>query len=96
MPAPSFFVTSIEMRWEATMKILAFNSSPKMDKGNTALILNPFLEGARAAGGDVEVFCTKTLNINPCQGEFNCWLKTPGKCLDLRTCSMGALLLGFG
>lgn len=64
------------------MKILAFNSSPKMDKGNTALILNPFLEGVRAAGGEVEVFCTKTLNINPCQGEFNCWLKTPGKCFQ--------------
>jgi multimeric flavodoxin WrbA len=64
------------------MKILAFNGSPKMEKGNTALILNPFLEGAREAGAEVEVFCTKTLNINPCQGEFNCWLKTPGRCFQ--------------
>jgi len=62
------------------MKVLAFNSSPMMDKGNTALILNPFLEGMREAGAEVELFYTKKLKINPCQGEFNCWLKTPGKC----------------
>lgn len=62
------------------MKVLAFNSSPRMDKGNTALILNPFLEGMREAGAEVELFYTKKLKINPCQGEFNCWLKTPGKC----------------
>jgi multimeric flavodoxin WrbA len=62
------------------MKVIAFNGSPKMDKGNTALILGPFLEGLREAGAEVELFYTKKLNINPCQGEFNCWLKTPGKC----------------
>jgi len=27
------------------MKVVAINSSPKMNKGNTALILNPFLDG---------------------------------------------------
>lgn len=32
------------------MKVLAINSSPKMDKGNTAMILTPFLEGMREAG----------------------------------------------
>ncbi len=62
------------------MKVLAFNSSPMMDKGNTALILNPFLEGMREAGAEVELFYTKKLKINPCQGEYNCWFKTPGKC----------------
>jgi len=62
------------------MKVIAFNGSPKMDKGNTALILEPFLDGLRDAGAEVELFYTKKLNINPCQGEFNCWLKTPGKC----------------
>ncbi|AKB78215.1 iron-sulfur flavoprotein [Methanosarcina horonobensis HB-1 = JCM 15518] len=62
------------------MKVLAINSSPRMDKGNTALILNPFLEGMKEAGAEVELFYTKKLNINPCTGEFNCWLKTPGKC----------------
>jgi multimeric flavodoxin WrbA len=63
-------------------KVLAFNSSPNMDKGNTALILAPFLEGVREAGAEVELLYTKKLKINPCQGEFNCWLKTPGECFQ--------------
>jgi len=62
------------------MKVLAINSSPRMDKGNTAMILNPFLEGMKEAGAEVELFYTRKLNINPCTGEFNCWLKTPGEC----------------
>jgi len=64
------------------MKVLAFNGSPGMDKGNTALILDPFLEGMKEAGAEVELFYTKKLKINPCQGELNCWLKTPGKCFQ--------------
>ncbi len=62
------------------MKALAFNGSPRMEKGNTALILTPFLEGMREAGADVELFYMRKLKINPCTGEFNCWLKSPGKC----------------
>jgi multimeric flavodoxin WrbA len=64
------------------MKVVAINSSPKMDKGNTALVLDPFLEGMKEAGAEVELFYIKTLKINPCQGESNCWLKTPGKCFQ--------------
>lgn len=63
------------------MKVLAINSSPKMGEGNTALILNPFLEGMKEAGAEVELFYTKKLKINPCQGDYICWLKTPGKCI---------------
>jgi multimeric flavodoxin WrbA len=63
------------------MKVLAINSSPRMDKSNTALILNPFLEGIKEAGAEVELFYTSKLNIHPCTGEFNCWFKTPGECL---------------
>ena len=62
------------------MKVLAFNGSPRMDKGNTALILNPFLEGMREAGAEVELFYTRKLNINQCTGELLCWGKNPGKC----------------
>jgi multimeric flavodoxin WrbA len=62
------------------MKVLAINSSPKMDKGNTALILTSFLEGMREAGAEVELFYTRKLNIEPCTGELNCWIKTPGEC----------------
>ncbi|NJD76578.1 MAG: flavodoxin family protein [Candidatus Methanoperedens sp.] len=64
------------------MKVLAINSSPMMDKGNTSLILDPFLEGMKEAGADVELFYTRKLKINPCLGELDCWLKTPGKCFQ--------------
>jgi len=62
------------------MKVMAINSSPHMDKGNTAVILSPFLDGMKEAGAEVELFYTKKLKINPCLGCFNCWLKTPGVC----------------
>ncbi|MCJ7431672.1 flavodoxin family protein, partial [Candidatus Bathyarchaeota archaeon] len=44
-----------------------------MDKGNTALILSPFVEGMREEGAEVELQYVKRLKINPCQGEMNCW-----------------------
>jgi multimeric flavodoxin WrbA len=64
------------------MKVLAINSSPNTDKGNTTLILDPFLEGMRESGAEVELLFTKKLDIKPCQGEFNCWLKSPGECFQ--------------
>ena len=64
------------------MKVVALNSSPWMAKGNTALILSPYLEGMREAGAEVELFYTKKLKIAPCQGCLNCWLKTPGECFQ--------------
>jgi multimeric flavodoxin WrbA len=62
------------------MKVVAINGSPKMDQGNTALILNPFLEGMKEADAEVELFYTRKLKVAPCQGEFDCVLKTPGIC----------------
>jgi len=53
-----------------------------MDKGNTALILGPFLEGMREVGAEVELFYTKKLDVNPCQGCFTCSLRTPGECFQ--------------
>jgi len=64
------------------MKVVAINSSPKMDEGNTALILDPFLDGMKESGAEVEVFYTNNLKINPCMGELNCWIKTPGECFQ--------------
>ena len=64
------------------MKVIAINSSPHMGDGNTALILEPFLGGMREAGAQVELFYTKKLKINPCQGDLYCWIKTPGKCFQ--------------
>jgi len=53
-----------------------------MDKGNTSLILNPFLDGMRNAGADIELLYTKKLRIKPCLGCFSCWVKTPGICVQ--------------
>jgi len=62
------------------LKVLAFNSSPRKEKGNTALILNLFIEGMHKAGAEVDLYYNYNLKIKPCRGCFNCWLKTPGVC----------------
>jgi putative NADPH-quinone reductase len=70
------------------VKVLALNASPKLDRGNTALILTPFLDGMRKAGADVELVYVSRLAIRPCHGEQGCWFRTPGTCIqgdDMRT-----------
>jgi len=62
------------------VKVVAINSSPQMNEGHTAIILNLFVDGMREAGADVELLFTKKLKILPCTGEFKCWGETPGKC----------------
>ena len=62
------------------MKVVAINSSPRAEKSNTSLILNPFIEGMKEGGAEVELFYTKKLEINPCRGCFYCWVKHPGEC----------------
>jgi multimeric flavodoxin WrbA len=64
------------------MKVLAINGSPHKGKGNTELVVGPFLEGLRDAGAEVELLYTKDLDIHPCLGCFGCWIKTPGKCVQ--------------
>jgi len=63
------------------VKILAVNGSPRGAKGNTARIIQPFLEGAREAGAETEVITLKGKEIKHCLGCFNCWTKTPGVCV---------------
>jgi len=62
------------------MNVLAINGSPHMGEGNTASILNPFLEGMKYAGANVELFYTAKLNIGPCNGDMSCWYVNPGVC----------------
>lgn len=64
------------------MKALVINSSPNMDKGNTALILTPFIEGMTQQGAEVDMLYLRKLDVNPCLGDQSCWVKTPGKCLQ--------------
>lgn len=61
-------------------KVVAINGSPKMEKGRTAKILAPFLEGMEKAGATVELFYARHLNVKPCDGELYCWNKKPGEC----------------
>jgi multimeric flavodoxin WrbA len=44
------------------------------------MILNPFLEGMKEAGANIELFYTRKLKIGPCNGDLSCWFKNPGKC----------------
>jgi multimeric flavodoxin WrbA len=61
-------------------KVLAINGSPNMEKGNTARVLNPFLEGIKEAGASVEMCYVTQFNIKPCTAEFYCWNDDPGNC----------------
>lgn len=64
------------------MKVIAFNGSPHMDKGITALILDPLLKGMKDSGAEVELLFTYKMKINPCRGESNCMFKNPGHCFQ--------------
>lgn len=62
------------------VKVVAINGSARMDKGNTALVLAPFLEGMKQAGASVELLYGRRLNVKPCTGELYCWHENPGQC----------------
>jgi len=50
--------------------VIAINGSPNRDRGNTAQILNPFLEGTREAGADVNLYYTGDLTLNSRKGDL--------------------------
>jgi multimeric flavodoxin WrbA len=52
-----------------------------MDKGNTAVILTPFIEGMEKAGAEIDLVYSKKLNIKACIGDFQCWYKKVGVCI---------------
>ncbi len=63
-------------------KAVAINGSPRMEKGNTALILNPFIQGMQYGGCTVELFYASKLKVLPCEcGTLRCWRATPGECI---------------
>ncbi len=53
-----------------------------MEKSNTTVILNPFLEGMREADALVGLFYLERLEIKPCMGDFHCWREKPGQCVQ--------------
>ena len=63
------------------VKVLAINGSPRKDKGNTAAVLSPFIQGVIDAGAEVELFYASKLNIKPCTcGSMYCWNDSSGDC----------------
>ncbi len=63
------------------MRITAFNSSPRGERGNTHIMVSDFLKGAEAAGADVENVLLAGKSIKACLGCYSCWTTTPGVCV---------------
>lgn len=62
-------------------KAVAINGSPRMEKGNTAMVLTPVIQGMTDAGCDVELFYASRLQVKPCScGVLYCWNEVPGEC----------------
>jgi multimeric flavodoxin WrbA len=63
------------------IKVVAINGSPRKEKGNTARVLTPFIQGMMDAGAEVELFYASRLKIKPCScGVMYCWSDRPGEC----------------
>ena len=62
-------------------KAVAINGSPRMEKGNTAMVLAPFVQGMMDAGCDVELLYASRLTAKPCScSVMYCWDEVPGEC----------------
>lgn len=62
------------------MKITVFSGSHKGREGNTLIMVEEFLIGAKEAGAETENIILAEKKIGYCKGKFECWLKTPGSC----------------
>ena len=62
-------------------RVMAVNGSPRMERGDTEMVLAAFLHGMREAGAETETVYPSRLKIRPCDcGEMRCWFKRPGEC----------------
>ncbi len=63
-------------------KVFAINGSPNQARGNTAMILEPFLEGLTDNQAKVQLYYASRLKVQPCAcGKMICWNRTPGECI---------------
>ena len=60
---------------------VVINGSPTLDKGDTSLVVRPFVEGLAEAGAKVDLLYAARLKPKPCScGRMVCWNETPGEC----------------
>jgi multimeric flavodoxin WrbA len=62
------------------VKAVVINGSPRARKGYTAMVMEPFIQGMKDAGADVETFYAKRLKVKSCTGKMHCWYEKPGIC----------------
>jgi len=64
-------------------KILVLNGSPRGKNGNTEILVDKFLEGYLNINSSttVDYIELRKFEVKSCIGCFNCWRKTPGKCI---------------
>jgi len=77
------------------MKVLALNGSPRMKASSTNNMLQPLLEGMRAAGAETELIHIRKLDLEACIGCYTCWVRTPGECVHKDKDGMAAALESY-
>ena len=75
------------------MNITVFNGSPRGKKGTTNVMVEEFLAGVVKAGAEIENIFSFKKDIKHCLGCVDCWIKTPGKCVQKD--DMGELIEKF-
>jgi multimeric flavodoxin WrbA/putative sterol carrier protein len=81
-PEESRTTSLLQRRKETIMKVLAINSSPRVDGiSKTGMMLDALVKGMREAGADVETVQLRQKKVKYCIGCFTCWTKTPGVCV---------------
>lgn len=63
------------------MKVMVINAAPRMEAGNTQMVLTPLLVGMRHAGAKIDVALLGKKTIELCTGCFTCYALTPGECV---------------
>jgi multimeric flavodoxin WrbA len=63
------------------MKALVINGSPRGTHGTTWWVLERFIQGLAAGGGEVETIQLAGKKIGHCNGDLACWFRTPGQCI---------------
>ena len=67
---------------EIKVDVTIVNGSPKMERGNTAFLLVPFMVDMQKAGANIKLIYASGMQIKSCScGQMACWLRTPGVCI---------------